>query len=81
MASQMGSEAFWPVTGDFPQQMDKAARILRAFTGAFVGLASKVSACWLGADAELVSRSAVDGVETTVPVDTSKDPRNGALGM
>jgi len=31
-AGKMGSEAFWPVTGDFPQQMDKAARILRAFT-------------------------------------------------
>ncbi|KAL7418635.1 hypothetical protein Q5752_007093 [Cryptotrichosporon argae] len=27
-----GTEAFWPVTGDFPKEMDKAARILRAFT-------------------------------------------------
>jgi hypothetical protein len=28
-----GTEAFWPTTGDFPKEMDKAARILRAFTG------------------------------------------------
>jgi hypothetical protein len=32
-AEKMGSEAFWPTTGDFPKEMDKAARILRAFTG------------------------------------------------
>ncbi|KAK8870081.1 hypothetical protein IAR55_000651 [Kwoniella newhampshirensis] len=29
---RFGTEAFWPVTGDFPKEMDKAARILRAFT-------------------------------------------------
>ncbi|KAL1405604.1 hypothetical protein Q8F55_009243 [Vanrija albida] len=29
---RFGTEAFWPVTGDFPQEMDKAARILRSFT-------------------------------------------------
>ena len=28
-----GTEAFWPVTGDFQAQMEKAARVLRAFTG------------------------------------------------
>ncbi|KAJ9094553.1 hypothetical protein QFC20_006868 [Naganishia adeliensis] len=28
----LGSERFWPVTGDFPEEMEKAARILRAFT-------------------------------------------------
>ncbi|KAK4046191.1 hypothetical protein OIV83_006266 [Microbotryomycetes sp. JL201] len=27
-----GSERFWPVTGDFPEEMAKCARILRAFT-------------------------------------------------
>ena len=27
------TEAFWPVTGDFPKEMEKAARILRSFTG------------------------------------------------
>ncbi len=30
---RFGTEAFWPVTGDFPKEMDKAARILRSFTG------------------------------------------------
>lgn len=30
---RLGTEAFWPVTGDFPKEMDKCARILRAFTG------------------------------------------------
>lgn len=30
---RFGTEAFWPVTGDFPKEMDKCARILRAFTG------------------------------------------------
>jgi hypothetical protein len=30
---QLGSERFWPVTGDFPEEMEKAGRILRAFTG------------------------------------------------
>ncbi|RSH90499.1 hypothetical protein EHS25_001104 [Saitozyma podzolica] len=29
---RFGTEAFWPTTGDFPKEMDKAARILRAFT-------------------------------------------------
>ncbi|WVW81415.1 hypothetical protein I302_103408 [Kwoniella bestiolae CBS 10118] len=29
---RFGTEAFWPVTGDFPREMDKCARILRAFT-------------------------------------------------
>ncbi|WVQ94285.1 hypothetical protein IAU59_001364 [Kwoniella sp. CBS 9459] len=29
---KFGTEAFWPVTGDFPKEMDKCARILRAFT-------------------------------------------------
>lgn len=29
----LGSERFWPTTKDFPVEMDKAARILRAFTG------------------------------------------------
>ena len=29
---QTGSEAFWPVTGDFPDEMLKCARILRALT-------------------------------------------------
>lgn len=27
-----GLEAFWPTTGDFPAEMEKAAKILRAFT-------------------------------------------------
>ena len=30
---RFGTEAFWPTTGDLPQEMDKCARILRAFTG------------------------------------------------
>ena len=30
---RFGTEHFWPVTGDFPRQMQQAARILRAFTG------------------------------------------------
>ncbi|WVQ73339.1 hypothetical protein IAR50_002907 [Cryptococcus sp. DSM 104548] len=29
---RLGTEAFWPVTGDFIKEMDKCARILRAFT-------------------------------------------------
>ncbi|WWC67199.1 uncharacterized protein I206_101106 [Kwoniella pini CBS 10737] len=29
---RFGTEAFWPVTGDFPKEMEKCARILRAFT-------------------------------------------------
>jgi hypothetical protein len=33
---QLGSERFWPVTGDFPEEMEKAGRILRAFTGELV---------------------------------------------
>lgn len=33
---QIGSEAFFPVTDDFPNEMNKAARILRSFTGAFL---------------------------------------------
>ncbi|KAL8277442.1 hypothetical protein RQP46_010164 [Phenoliferia psychrophenolica] len=28
----IGSERFWPTTGDFPLEMEKCARILRAFT-------------------------------------------------
>jgi hypothetical protein len=31
-AERCGVEAFWPVTGDFPAEMEKATRILRAFT-------------------------------------------------
>ncbi|KAI5480464.1 Ysc84 actin-binding domain protein [Pseudohyphozyma bogoriensis] len=31
-AEVVGSERFWPTTGDFPIEMEKAARILRAFT-------------------------------------------------
>jgi hypothetical protein len=30
---RFGTEHFWPVTGDFGNEMDKCARILRAFTG------------------------------------------------
>jgi hypothetical protein len=30
---RFGTEAFWPVTGDLPKEMDKCARILRTFTG------------------------------------------------
>jgi hypothetical protein len=30
---RFGTEHFWPVTGDFGREMDKCARILRAFTG------------------------------------------------
>ncbi|TXT07087.1 hypothetical protein VHUM_03257 [Vanrija humicola] len=29
---RFGTEHFWPVTGDFPNEMDKCARILRNFT-------------------------------------------------
>jgi hypothetical protein len=32
---KFGTEAFYPVTGDFPKEMDKCARILKAFTGMF----------------------------------------------
>ncbi|KAL7409481.1 hypothetical protein BDY24DRAFT_429081 [Mrakia frigida] len=32
VADKVGSEHFWPTTGDFPQEMEKCARILRAFT-------------------------------------------------
>lgn len=32
---RLGTEAFWPTSGDFPKEMDKAARILRAFTGEY----------------------------------------------
>lgn len=35
-AKQFGAEAFWPTTGDFPQELDKAARILRAFTSMYL---------------------------------------------
>lgn len=31
--NKIGSEAFWPVSNDFPQECEKAARILRVFTG------------------------------------------------
>ena len=30
---RFGTEHFWPVTGDFVHEMEKCARILRAFTG------------------------------------------------
>ncbi|ORX40935.1 hypothetical protein BD324DRAFT_28917 [Kockovaella imperatae] len=29
---RLGTERFWPTTGDFPQEMEKAARILTSFT-------------------------------------------------
>lgn len=29
---RFGTEAFWPVTGDFPKEIEKCTRILRAFT-------------------------------------------------
>jgi hypothetical protein len=32
-ADKFGTEAFWPVTGDLPNEMEKCARILRSFTG------------------------------------------------
>jgi len=32
---RLGAEAFYPVTGDLPREMDKAARILRVFTGGY----------------------------------------------
>lgn len=31
-ADKWGLEAFWPTTGDFPREMEKAARILKGFT-------------------------------------------------
>lgn len=31
--NKIGSEAFYPVSNDFPNECEKAARILRAFTG------------------------------------------------
>lgn len=30
---KFGTEHFWPVTGDLPKEMDKCARIIKAFTG------------------------------------------------
>jgi hypothetical protein len=30
---KFGTEAFYPVTGDFPKEMDKCARLIKAFTG------------------------------------------------
>ena len=30
---RFGTEAFYPVTGDFPKEMDKCARLVKAFTG------------------------------------------------
>ena len=30
---KFGTEHFWPVTGDLPKEMDKCARIVKAFTG------------------------------------------------
>jgi hypothetical protein len=33
--NRLGSEAFYPVTGDMPREMDKVARILRMFTGEY----------------------------------------------
>lgn len=30
---KFGTEHFWPVTGDMPKEIEKCARILRAFTG------------------------------------------------
>ncbi|KAI5480463.1 Ysc84 actin-binding domain protein [Pseudohyphozyma bogoriensis] len=32
MADKLGSRAFWPVTGDWPQEIEKCAQILRDFT-------------------------------------------------
>ncbi|KAH8078603.1 hypothetical protein HD553DRAFT_277760, partial [Filobasidium floriforme] len=31
-AEKTGNERFWPTTGDFPQEIEKCARILKAFT-------------------------------------------------
>ena len=36
---RFGTEHFWPVTGDFVKEMDKCARIIRSFTGAFTHFA------------------------------------------
>jgi len=42
---QVGSEHFWPTTGDFPQEMEKCARIIRAFTGShFLRLSASAAA-------------------------------------
>jgi hypothetical protein len=32
---RLGAEAFFPVTGDMPREMDKCARLLKAFTGEY----------------------------------------------
>ncbi|GAA5824275.1 hypothetical protein JCM11251_001593 [Rhodosporidiobolus azoricus] len=40
LSSQFGGEAFWPVSGDFPTEVEKCIRILRAFT--VDGVAQKV---------------------------------------
>ncbi|GAA5869627.1 hypothetical protein JCM8547_005089 [Rhodosporidiobolus lusitaniae] len=32
LSQKFGGEAFWPVTGDFPQEVEKCIRILKAFT-------------------------------------------------
>lgn len=44
---KFGTEHFWPVTGDFGREMDKAARILRAFTGESVSFPYMLLGGWL----------------------------------
>jgi hypothetical protein len=76
-----GKRGFLAGHGRFPAADGQGSTDIESVYWCVRRLAANVSACWPGADVELVSRSAVDGVETTIPVDTSKDPRNGALGM
>ncbi|BGP24599.1 hypothetical protein JCM10295v2_003517 [Rhodotorula toruloides] len=38
LAQRVGAERFWPVTGDGPEEMEKAARILKSFTVEGVGV-------------------------------------------
>jgi lipid-binding SYLF domain-containing protein len=66
---QLGSEAFYPVTGDFPEQMNKAARILRAFTGSSpAGAGSPEEDLLFGRGLTSSARPGrpVDGIETSV---------------
>ena len=66
---KFGTEAFWPTTGDFPAEMEKAGRILRAFTGGSLsGTGSEEDNCSL-------TLGAVDGVMNEV-----KLPKVGKIG-
>ncbi|KAJ9104653.1 hypothetical protein QFC21_002151 [Naganishia friedmannii] len=63
-AGKIGSERFYPTQNDFPEEMEKAARILRAFTGmCFLLFSVRTTSDEL---IRTALRTVVDGIPTTV---------------